>query len=134
MNQNFRFSKIFVDSDRFLIARYSMEYLLNLTGKKLSQDLVHSLFPDPLYRSLRSDKSGQDVLAGVPKMYMPPHVNTFLFKLHSGTLPVKVWMDKRVIYVPWTADCLLWKKREAIEHVFLCCWDACSCEMFLNVR
>uniref|UniRef100_G3MTV2 Reverse transcriptase zinc-binding domain-containing protein n=1 Tax=Amblyomma maculatum TaxID=34609 RepID=G3MTV2_AMBMU len=57
-------------------------------------------------------------------MPVRPSAKTFLFKLHSNTLPVKTWLNEKGIFVPWTTNCLLCKKPETIEHVFLQCWDA----------
>lgn len=48
---------------QFLTVTVSMEYLRNVTRKKVSQDLINSLFPVPLCRSMYSDGPGQDMLA-----------------------------------------------------------------------
>lgn len=56
-------------------------------------------------------------------MLVPPGVKTLFFKLHSGTLPVKKWMEDKGLVVPWGSHCFLCKKPETIEHVFLECWD-----------
>lgn len=50
-------------------------------------------------------------------------VKTFFFNLHSSTLPVKAWMEEKGMFLPWSADCLLWKTRETVDHVFIQCWD-----------
>lgn len=57
-------------------------------------------------------------------MCMPPNVKTFFFKLHTGTLPVKTWLEERGMYVPWGSSCLLCNKPETIEHVFIDCKNA----------
>lgn len=118
------FLKEVTDAFRFLSVRFSHEYLASVTKKKLSSDLIAVLFPEPLYRSIYSTGPGQDVLCRVRKMCVPPSVKTFFFKLHSGTLPVKTWMHKRGIFVPWSVNCILCKSPESIDHVFIYCWDA----------
>lgn len=57
-------------------------------------------------------------------MCMPPNVKTFFFKLHTGTLPVKTWLEERGMYVPWGSSCLLCNKPETIERVFIDCKNA----------
>ncbi|CAN7939388.1 unnamed protein product [Ixodes hexagonus] len=56
-------------------------------------------------------------------MPVPPCVKTFFFKLHSGVLPVKTWLDDKGLFVPWGVNCFLCQKPETVEHVFLDCWD-----------
>lgn len=113
-----------VSAYRFLSARFSREYLSSVTRKKLSRDLTETLFAEPLYRTLFRTGPGQDVLKRVKKMPISGGVKTFFYKLHTETLPVKTWMQKRNLFLPWGADCFLCKKPESVEHVFLDCWDA----------
>ncbi|CAN7948621.1 unnamed protein product, partial [Ixodes pacificus] len=114
-----------VGAYKFLRARFSLEYLSEVTRKKLYQDLVDVTLPVPLYRALYSTGSGQDVLKRVKRMSVPACVKTFFsFKLHTGTLPVKTWMVERGMFVAWGNHCFLCKKPESVEHVFLDCWDA----------
>lgn len=120
----FGFLKEVKDATLFLQTRFSMDYLGTVTKKKLARDLVELLFPAPMYRSLYNQCPGQDVLCRVKKMCIPPVVKSFFFKLHSETLPVKPWLQEKGIFVPWSVDCLLCKKPETIEHVFIDCWDA----------
>ncbi|CAN7999892.1 unnamed protein product [Ixodes hexagonus] len=56
-------------------------------------------------------------------MPVPPGVKTFFFKLHTGVLPVKTWMEDKGMFVAWSVNCFLCKKPETVEHVFLDCWD-----------
>ncbi|XP_075532332.1 uncharacterized protein LOC142564983 [Dermacentor variabilis] len=112
-----------VDSLRMLRVRFSMEYLCSVTRKTLYKDLVDTMLPIPLYRSVNWGGQGDDVLKRVKKMPVRPSQKTFFFKLHTNTLPVKTWLDEKGIYVPWTVNCLLCKKPETIEHVFIDCWD-----------
>lgn len=106
----------------FLTARFSLNYLCDVSKKALYRDLVVSVFPMPLYRGV--SQRGRDVLRRVKRMCVPAAVKTFFYKLHTNTLPVKVWLKERGIYVPWSVNCLLCKKPETIEHVFIFCWDA----------
>lgn len=109
---------------QFLSVRFSREYLNSITRKRLKRDLVECLFPVPMYRSLFSDGTDRDVLSRVKRMLVPGSVKTFYFKLHTNTLPVKTWLAKKGMFVPWGEDCFLCKKPETVEHVFLDCWDA----------
>lgn len=118
------FVKEVVHACEFLMVRYSRVYLFTVSRKKLTRDLIDSLFPAPLYRSLFTDMPGGDVLVRLKKMCIPPAAKSFFFRLHSDTLPVKVWLDGRGIFVPWGVNCLLCKQPETIEHVFINCWDA----------
>uniref|UniRef100_L7M273 Reverse transcriptase zinc-binding domain-containing protein n=1 Tax=Rhipicephalus pulchellus TaxID=72859 RepID=L7M273_RHIPC len=56
-------------------------------------------------------------------MAVPSSSKSFFFKLHTGTLEVKTWMQERGLYVPWGTHCFLCRKPETIEHVFLDCWE-----------
>lgn len=117
------YQKEVVDAVNFLSARFSLDYLSVVSKKTLTRDLVMSLFPTPLYRAVICP-GGHDVLKRVRGMCVPPSVKSFFFKLHTNTLPVKAWLRKKGIYVPWSVDCLLCKQPETIEHVFIFCWDA----------
>lgn len=77
-----------------------------------------------MYRVLSSSGAGLDVLKRVKRMQVPPGVKTFLCKLHTGTLPVKTWMEENCLFVPWNVRCFVSKKPETVEHVFLECWDS----------
>lgn len=112
-----------VDATRFLCARFTLEYLSHVPRKKLYKDLVDTVLPIPLYRSLYRDGPGQDVLRRVKRMPAPGYVKSFFFKLHVGVLPVKTWMIEKGLFVPWGPDCFPCKKPETIEHVFIDCWD-----------
>lgn len=110
-------------SFRFLAVRFSLEYLADVSRKKLYKDLIDILLPVPLYRQLYHTGPGQDVLKRVKRMHVAPGVKTFFFKLHTGTLPVKTWLEDRGLFVPWGTQCLLCAKAETIEHVFIDCWS-----------
>ncbi|CAN7949997.1 unnamed protein product [Ixodes hexagonus] len=113
-----------IDAYRFLTIRFSQEYLSCVSRKRLTRDIIESVFPMPVYRALFHAGPGQDVLSRVKKMSIAPSIKTFFFKLHKNCLPVKTWLDQRNIFVPWGTHCFLCKKPETIEHVFLDSWDA----------
>lgn len=118
------FVKEVVDAVNFLVARYSLDYLSIVSRKKLYRDLLDNLFPVPMYRSRFANEPGQDVLVRVKKMCIMPSAKTFFFRLHSDTLPVKLWLDRRGMIAPGGVNCPLCKVPETIEHCFVHCWDA----------
>ncbi|CAN7983120.1 unnamed protein product [Ixodes hexagonus] len=113
-----------VDTYNFLSVRFSRDFLSSVNRKGLSNALYDTLFPEPLYRAVRRQSPGQDVLCRVKKMAIQPRAKSFFFKLYTSTLPVKAWLHEKGIFVPWTTNCLLCKTPETIEHVFIFCWDA----------
>ncbi|XP_037502956.2 uncharacterized protein LOC119377650, partial [Rhipicephalus sanguineus] len=108
---------------RFLKVRFSIEYLYKISRKRLYKDLLSMLFPPPLYRSLYSDLPGHDVLKRVRKMYLSPDTKTFFYKLHTDTLPVKSWLQRKGIFVS-SVNCRLCDVPETVEHCFISCKDA----------
>uniref|UniRef100_V5H822 Uncharacterized protein n=3 Tax=Ixodes ricinus TaxID=34613 RepID=V5H822_IXORI len=112
-----------VQATQFLSTRFSMEYLSEVPRKRLYRDLVDVALPVPLYRSLYCLGPGQNVLQRVKRMAVPPCVKSFFFKLHTGVLPVKAWLEEKGLFVAWGVNCFLCKKPETVEHVFLECWD-----------
>lgn len=108
---------------KMLQSRFSFEYLSTITKKKLYRDLVDTMLPAPLYRTVYSQGPGQDVLKRVKRMPVRSTVKTFFFKLHTSTLPVNAWLQEKGFFVPWTINCTVCKKPETIEHVFLDCLD-----------
>ena len=56
-------------------------------------------------------------------MQVAPAAKSFFFKLHTGTLSVKAFQEDRGLFLPWGPDCLICKKPETIDHVFLHCWE-----------
>ncbi|XP_075547648.1 uncharacterized protein LOC142582138 [Dermacentor variabilis] len=108
---------------RFLTVRFSTEYLYFVSRKTLYKDLLPMLFPPPFYRSLYIQWPGHDVLKRVRKMYISPCCKTFFYKLHSETIPVKTWLQKKGIFVS-SVNCRLCDVPETIEHCFISCTDA----------
>ncbi|XP_037565684.1 uncharacterized protein LOC119445474 [Dermacentor silvarum] len=107
----------------FLAVRFSNEYLFSISRKNLYKDLIDMLFKPPLYRSLYIGLPGDDVLTRVCKMPIPPHTKIFFFKVHTETLPVKTWLNRKGIFVS-SINCRLCNVPETIEHCFIDCKDA----------
>ncbi|CAN7941169.1 unnamed protein product, partial [Ixodes pacificus] len=76
-------------------ARFSLEYLFEVSRKALYVDLIDALFPIPLYRNMFSNCPGQDVLKRVSKLHVSPTAKSFFYKLHTSTLPVKPWLREK---------------------------------------
>lgn len=112
-----------VDSVRFLSVRFSIDYLASVRRKELYKDVCAMVLPVPLYRAIYSGRPGQNVLKRVRNMQVPTGVKTFFFKLHTGTLSVKTFTEERGFFTPWGSHCLICKKPETIDHVFLHCWE-----------
>ncbi|CAN7990470.1 unnamed protein product [Ixodes pacificus] len=56
-------------------------------------------------------------------MPVKPRVKTFFFKLHTGTLSVRTYLEEKGMFVPGGSICYTCKVFETIEHVFLHCWE-----------
>lgn len=112
-----------VDSVRFLSVRFSNDYLFSVSRKKLYRDTLDMIIPVPMYRAINSGGQGHDVLKRVKKMQVQPGTKSFFFKLHTGTLPVRGFLQEKGFYLPWGANCLICKQLETIDHVFLHCWE-----------
>lgn len=110
-------------SVRFLSVRFSNEYLFSVTRKKLYKDVCDVVLPEPLYRAMYAGGEGKDVLKRVKRMQVAPGAKSFFFKLHTGTLSVRTFQADRGFYLPWGTNCLICKKPENIDHVFLHCWE-----------
>ncbi|XP_072142056.1 uncharacterized protein [Dermacentor andersoni] len=118
------FLKEVVLAFQLLKVRFSMEYLSRVPRKRLYKDLVDTMLPVPLYRSMFCIGPERDVLKRVKRMPVRPSVKSFFFQFHTNTLPVKPWLDEKGLSVPWSVNCLLCRKPETVEHIFLDCWDA----------
>lgn len=117
------FYREIVLSVRFLSVRFTREYLCSVKRKELYFALCDVVFPVPWFRSLYSGGTGSNVLKRVKKMQVPPAAKTFFFKLHTGTLPVKTFLEQKGFFLPWGSHCLICKVPETVDHVFLHCWE-----------
>lgn len=113
-----------VSAYQVLKSRFSLEYLGTVARKRLYKDLLDVFLPIPLYRSIYQLGQERDVLKRVRKMPVRASSKTFFLQLHTGTLPVKPWLESKGIFVPWGLHCLICQKTETIEHIFLDCHDA----------
>ncbi|XP_077512222.1 uncharacterized protein LOC144123225 [Amblyomma americanum] len=113
-----------VGAFQILKVRFSMQYISGVKRRRFYTDLSDLMLQVPIYRILNNYGQGGDVLKIVKKMAVRPSVKTFFFHLHSGTLPVKPWLEEKGIYVPWGTNCLICRKPETVDHIFLDCWEA----------
>lgn len=113
-----------VMSFSLLKAHFSNEFLTSVTRKKLYSDLVDVFLPHPVYRMMYNLGPERNVLKRVRKMPVRSSAKTFFFQLHSGTLLVKPWLQSKGFFVPWSVNCIICKKPETIEHIFLDCHDS----------
>lgn len=74
-----------VEAFRFLSVRFSLEYLSGVTRKRLTRDIIETVFPVPLYRSIFQASPGQDVLSRVEIMAIPPGIKTFFSFTYTQT-------------------------------------------------
>lgn len=118
------FYKEVVDSIKFLMVRFSPEYLFSVSRRTLNADLVDTLFPVPIYRQVALPCPGLDVLCRVKKMSIKPNLKSFFFKVHTSTLPVKAWLQQKGFFVPWSTNCRFCRVPETINHIFLDCTEA----------
>lgn len=108
----------------FLHARFSRDYLFDISRKRLTTDLIDVLFPVPIYRMGLHNEPGQDVLCRVKVMLISPSAKSFFFRLHTATLPVKTWLHERGLFVPWSTNCVWCGVPETVDHCFMDCQDA----------
>lgn len=119
------FYKEIADTIRFLAARFSYDFIFQSSRRMLYWAIIDSVFPPPLYRQRFGPGPGEDILGRVKKMPVEARVKDFFFRLHTGTLPVRVWLRERGFFVAFnTCNCKLCPVEETIEHVFLECRDA----------
>lgn len=86
----------------------------------LIKDLGDTIFFSfPLYGTLYRAGTPENVFKHVKRMFIPSSAKTVSFKLHVGTLPVKIWMEENIIFVPRCVHCFMCQKSESIEHVLL---------------
>ncbi|XP_077545896.1 uncharacterized protein LOC144158707 [Haemaphysalis longicornis] len=118
------FLKEVADTFKFLIVRFSLEYLYSFSRKELTGILFESLFPVPIYCQPYLMFLDDSALKRVKKMCIQAAAKTFFFKLHTSTLPVQTWLNSKGVYVPWSVNCRLCNQPETIDHCFVLCRDA----------
>lgn len=110
---------------QLLLAVFSIDFIFESSRRKLYWAIVDMLCPLPIYRALFVEDPGKDVLIRVMRMPVDFKVKDFFFRLHTGTLPVRVWLRERGFWIPYdNLNCKLCPEEETIEHAFLLCRDA----------
>ncbi|KAG0430797.1 hypothetical protein HPB47_022362 [Ixodes persulcatus] len=103
---------------------YAEIYLMTASRKKLYWDTLEVLLPVPLYRTVPAPKCASGLFKQVRKLPVPATSKDFFVRLHLGVLPVKVWLDDRGLFVPWSTNCDLCGANETLPHVFVECSNA----------
>lgn len=96
-----------------------IRYLANVAKQQVSSDLVDILFAVSLYRSNYFTGPGWDALNRARWMCAAPSVKTSFFRLHSVTFPMKMCMQGKGVFVPWTIIFILCKAPETIDRRFI---------------
>ncbi|CAN7942975.1 unnamed protein product, partial [Ixodes hexagonus] len=109
---------------KFFLVHFSWEYLLTVTRKKLYWDTLTLVLPVPLYRQCASAPSPSDVFKQLRRLPVPTSSKDFFVRFHVEVLPVKVWLDKKGFFVPWSLNCALCGATETLHHVFVECSNA----------
>ncbi|KAG0445456.1 hypothetical protein HPB47_014924 [Ixodes persulcatus] len=108
----------------FFLVHLSWEYLMTASRKKLYWDTLEVLLPAPLYRTAPAPQCASGLFKQVRKLPVSVTSKDFFVRLHLGVLPVKVWLDDRGLFVPWSTNCDLCGANETLPHVFLECSNA----------
>lgn len=77
-----------VSSFRFLSERFTLEYMSNVSRKRLYYDDIEQLCPKPMYRCSYDRGQASNALKRVTRMPVTEGVKTLLFKLETQTFPV----------------------------------------------
>ncbi|CAN7945871.1 unnamed protein product [Ixodes pacificus] len=99
-------------------------YLMTASRKKLYWDTLEVLLPAPLYRTVPAPQCASGLFKQVRKLPVPATSKDFFVRLHLGVLPVKVWLDDRGLFVPWSTNCDLCGANGTLPHVFVECSNA----------
>ncbi|CAN7996737.1 unnamed protein product, partial [Ixodes pacificus] len=123
-SRHLRYYKEVADSIRFFLVHFSWEYLLTVKRKTLYWDTVSAVLPVPLYRQRVNAPNSSDVFKQLRKLPVPTSSKDFFVRFHVEVLPVKVWLDKKGFFVPWSLNCALCGATETLHHVFVECSNA----------
>lgn len=70
-----------------------------------------------------SDGPRQNTMGRVKKkMFLPRTIKLFIFKPHIETSPVKTWMERKVICVALSVDCLMCETPQSIDYSWNAIW------------
>ncbi|KAG0425927.1 hypothetical protein HPB47_026920 [Ixodes persulcatus] len=87
-------------------------------------DTLAIVLPVPLYRMESVPLCAAGLFKRVRRFPVPASTKDFFVRLHLEVLPVKVWLDARGFFVPWSTNCDLCGSSETIQHVFVECSNA----------
>ncbi|CAN8033127.1 unnamed protein product [Ixodes persulcatus] len=114
-----------------LVTRWMPAHRMNLRVRfvtapkeKLRWDTLEVLLPAPLYRTVPAPQCASGLFKQVRKLPVPATSKDFFVRLHLGVLPVKLWLDNRGIFMPWSTNCDLCGANETLPHVFVECSNA----------
>lgn len=107
-----------------LLGSLLQEYRLTIKRQTLHWDTVSAVLPVPLYRQCVNAPSPSDVFKQLRKLPVPTSSKLFFVCFHVEVLLVKVWLDKKGFFVPWSLNCALCEASETLHHVFVGCCNA----------
>lgn len=105
----------------FFEMRFSWDYLSTVKRRKLYWDTVENVTPEPLYRKFHLTTEAQNVFKRLRKLSVPAGAKDLFTKFHCEVLPVKVWLQRKGFFVPWSVRCDLCSADEDLFHVFVNC-------------
>ncbi|CAN8026492.1 unnamed protein product [Ixodes persulcatus] len=92
-----RFFKEINEAIHFFHARFSWDYLIQVNRKRLYWDTVDLVIPPPLYRPPQRNSEGSRVFKKLRKYSIKTSIKDFFVKFHVEVLPVKTWLESRVL-------------------------------------
>ncbi|KAM7307410.1 hypothetical protein ISCGN_011046 [Ixodes scapularis] len=119
-----RFYSEIAASIEFFLARFSWDYLATVGKRKLYWDTISVTFPSPLYRPPPVPDGTAGLFKLVRRLPVPAASKDFFVRMHLEVLPVKTWLHRRGIFVPWSLNCDLCGAIETIQHVLVECSNA----------
>ncbi|KAM7282734.1 hypothetical protein ISCGN_002857 [Ixodes scapularis] len=100
-----RFYAEIAASVEFFLVHFSWEYLFAASRKTLYWDTLAIVLPVPLYRMETAPPCAAGLFERVRRFPVPASTKDFFVRLHLEVLPVKVWLDARGVFVPWSTNC-----------------------------
>ncbi|KAM7285004.1 hypothetical protein ISCGN_031994 [Ixodes scapularis] len=119
-----RFYSEIAASIEFFLARFSWDYLATVGKRKLYWDTISVTFPSPLYRPPPVLDGTAGLFKLVRRLPVSAASKDFFVRMHLEVLPVKTWLHRRGIFVPWSLNCDLCGVTETIQHVLVECSNA----------
>ncbi|KAM7294437.1 uncharacterized protein ISCGN_023943 [Ixodes scapularis] len=119
-----RFYSEIAASIEFFLARFSWDYLATVGKRKLYWDTISVTFPSHLYRPPPVPDGTAGLFKLVRRLPVSAASKDFFVRMHLEVLPVKTWLHRRGIFVPWSLNCDLCGATETIQHVLVECSNA----------